>query len=61
MNSTKGFGFIPPDNGGADSFVHFSTFERAGVREIVEGQKIGYELKRDNKSGKMSACNLQAA
>jgi cold shock protein len=61
FNSTKGFGFIQPDNGGADAFVHISAVERAGMREIVEGQKIGYELERDNKSGKMSACNLQSA
>lgn len=61
FNSTKGFGFIQPDNGGADAFVHISAVERAGMRELVEGQKIGFELERDNKSGKMSACNLQAA
>ncbi|MBB2750162.1 UNVERIFIED_ORG: CspA family cold shock protein [Rhizobium aethiopicum] len=61
FNSTKGFGFIQPDDGGADAFVHISAVERAGMREIVEGQKIGYELERDNKSGKMSACNLRAA
>jgi CspA family cold shock protein len=60
FNSTKGFGFIQPDNGGTDAFVHISAVERAGMREIVEGQKVGYELERDNKSGKMSACNLQA-
>ena len=60
FNSTKGFGFIQPDNGGADAFVHISAVERAGMREIVEGQKIGYEMERDSKSGKMSACNLQA-
>jgi len=52
FNSAKGFGFIQPDNGGADAFVHISAVERAG---------IGYELERDNKSGKMSACNLQSA
>ncbi len=61
FNSTKGFGFIQPDDGGTDAFVHISAVERAGMREIVEGQKIGYDLERDNKSGKMSACNLQAA
>ncbi|PZM07356.1 cold-shock protein [Rhizobium tubonense] len=61
FNSTKGFGFIQPDNGDADVFVHISAVERAGMREIVEGQKIGYELERDNKSGKMSAGQLQAA
>jgi CspA family cold shock protein len=61
FNSTKGFGFIEPDNGGADAFVHISAVERAGMREIVEGQKIAFDLERDAKSGKMSACNLQAA
>ena len=61
FNVTKGFGFIQPDNGNADVFVHISAVERAGMREIVEGQKLGYDLERDNKSGKMSACNLQAA
>ena len=61
FNSTKGFGFIQPDNGGPDAFVHISAVERAGMREIVEGQKIGYDMERDMKSGKMSACNLQAA
>jgi CspA family cold shock protein len=61
FNSTKGFGFIQPDNGCADAFVHISAVERAGMRELVEGQKIGFELKRDNKSGKMSACNGKPA
>ncbi|MGJ4860651.1 cold-shock protein [Labrys sp. KB_33_2] len=61
FNSTKGFGFIQPDSAGPDAFVHISAVERAGMREIVEGQKIRYDLERDNKSGKMSACNLQAA
>ena len=61
FNSTKGFGFIQPDNGGQDAFVHISAVERAGMREIVEGQKISYELERDSKSGKMSATQLQAA
>ncbi|MEK1853553.1 MAG: cold-shock protein [Phyllobacterium sp.] len=61
FNTTKGFGFIQPDNGGADAFVHISAVERAGMREIVEGQKITYEMVRDAKSGKMSAEQLQAA
>ena len=61
FNSTKGFGFIQPDNGGADVFVHISAVQRAGMRDLVEGQKIGFELERDNKSGKMSAGQLQAA
>jgi CspA family cold shock protein len=58
FNSTKGFGFIQPYDGGADAFVHISAVERAGMREIVEGQRIGYDMERDDKSGKMSACNL---
>ena len=61
FNSTKGFGVIQPDNGGPDAFVHISAVERAGMREIVEGQKLSYELETDRKSGKMSAGNLQAA
>ena len=61
FNSTKGFGFIQPDNGDADVFVHISAVERAGMRTIVEGQKLSFELERDRKSGKMSAGQLQAA
>ena len=61
FNSTKGFGFIQPDNGGTDAFVHISAVERAGMRDIFEGQKLSFDLERDMKSGKMSACNLQAA
>ncbi|MCM2435476.1 cold-shock protein [Agrobacterium rosae] len=61
FNATKGFGFIQPDSGGEDAFVHISAVERAGMREIVEGQKLSYELERDKKSGKMSATNLQSA
>lgn len=61
FNSAKGFGFIQPDNGGPDAFVHISAVERSGLGEIVEGQKISFDMERDRKSGKMSACNLQAA
>ncbi|MTE01450.1 cold-shock protein [Paracoccus sp. YIM 132242] len=61
FNSAKGFGFIQPDNGGPDAFVHISAVERSGMGELVEGQKISFEMERDRKSGKMSACNLQAA
>lgn len=61
FNATKGFGFIQPDNGGPDVFVHISAVERAGMRDIAEGQKLSYEMVRDNKSGKMSADKLQAA
>jgi CspA family cold shock protein len=60
FNSTKGFCFIQPDNGGADAFVHISAVERAGMRELREGQKLSYELIADRKSGKMSADNLKA-
>lgn len=60
FNATKGFGFIQPDDGGADVFVHISAVERAGMRDIVEGQKLSYEMVRDNKSGKMAADQLQA-
>jgi CspA family cold shock protein len=61
FNSTKGFGFIQPDNGGPDAFVHISAVERAGMRDIVEGQKLSYELETDKRTGKQSASNLQAA
>ena len=61
FNATKGFGFIQPDNGGTDVFVHISAVERAGMRTIVEGQKLSFEVVRDNRSGKSAAENLQAA
>jgi len=60
FNATKGFGFIQPDEGGADVFVHISAVERAGLGTLNEGQKIGFELERDKRSGKMSAGQLQA-
>lgn len=59
FNGTKGYGFIQPDEGGADVFVHISAVERAGLRSLSEGQKITYELERDKRSGKMAAGNLQ--
>jgi CspA family cold shock protein len=61
FNSTKGFGFIEPTNGGQDVFVHISAVERSGMNSLHEGQQITYELQRDAKSGKMSAEQLQAA
>ena len=61
FNSTKGFGFIQPDEGGADVFVHISAVERAGMRGLVEGQRISYEEQRDAKRGKSSAENIQPA
>jgi CspA family cold shock protein len=60
FNPTKGFGFIQPDDGGNDVFVHISAVERAGLGSLNEGQKISFELERDRKSGKMSAGQLQA-
>lgn len=60
FNATKSFGFIQPDDGSTDVFVHISAVERAGMRGLNDGQKISYELVRDRKSGKMSADNLQA-
>lgn len=61
FNPTKGFGFIQPEEGGADVFVHISAVERAGMASLNEGQRIGFELERDKRSGKMSAGQLQAA
>jgi len=60
FNGTKGFGFIQPDNGGPDVFVHISAVERAGMRGLNEGQQISYEEQRDPKRGKTSAENLKA-
>ena len=60
FNPAKGFGFIEPEDGSNDAFVHISAVERAGMRDIVEGQKLSYEMVRDNKSGKMAADQLQA-
>ena len=60
FNPTKGFGFIQPDNGGQDAFVHISAVERAGLQGLAEGQKVSYELAADRRTGKMSAEQLQA-
>jgi CspA family cold shock protein len=60
FNGQKGFGFIQPTEGGADVFVHISAVERAGMRDLREGQKVSYELVQDRRSGKMSADQLQA-
>jgi len=59
FNVQKGFGFIAPDNGGNDAFVHISAVERSGLGDLREGQKVGFELFADRKSGKMSAENLK--
>jgi len=60
FNSQKGFGFIQPDDGGKDVFVHISALERAGMSDLREGQKVSFELTQDRRSGKMSADRLQA-
>jgi CspA family cold shock protein len=59
FNSAKGFGFIQPDEGGKDAFVHISAVERAGLAHLVEGQKIQFDLVSDQRTGKMSAANLK--
>ena len=60
-NAQKGYGFIQPDSGGKDVFVHATALERAGLRDLREGQKVSYELQTDQRSGKVAAVNLQAA
>lgn len=60
LNSTKGFGFIQPDDGGPDAFIHINAVEPAGLRGLREGQKISSELFQDKRSGKASAGNLRA-
>jgi CspA family cold shock protein len=59
FNIQKGFGFIAPDDGGNDAFVHISAVERSGLGDLREGQKVSFELVSDRKSGKMSADNLK--
>ena len=61
FNPAKGYGFITPDEGGKDVFVHATALERAGMRGLREGQKISYELQTDQRTGKASAVNLQNA
>lgn len=60
FNATKGFGFIQPDDGSQDAFIHISAVERAGLRELREGQKVSYDLVQDKRSGKTSADNSRA-
>ena len=60
FNATKGFGFIQPDDGGKDVFVHISAVERSGMSNLHEGQKLSYEMTQDKRSGKSSADQLRA-
>ena len=60
FNGQKGFGFIAPDGGGNDVFVHISAVERAGMSGLNEGQKVSFELEKDQRSGKTSAGQLQS-
>jgi CspA family cold shock protein len=61
FNDQKGYGFIQPDSGGKDVFVHVSAVERAGLRGLAEGQKISYEVEADRRTGKESAVDLKSA
>ncbi len=59
FNSTKGYGFIAPDDGGKDVFVHISAVERSGLPGLNEGDKVEYEEQKDQRSGKFSAADLK--
>jgi cold shock protein len=61
FNGQKGFGFIQPDDGGKDVFVHISAVERAGMSNLNEGQKVGYDVVADRRTGKSAADNLRSA
>jgi CspA family cold shock protein len=60
FNAQKGYGFIQPEDGSKDVFVHISAVERSGMGNLREGQKISYDVERDGRSGKVAACNLKA-
>jgi CspA family cold shock protein len=60
-NEMKGFGFIAPEDGSKDVFVHATALERAGMRSLVEGQKVSFETEADRRSGKIAVSNIQAA
>jgi CspA family cold shock protein len=61
FNPTKGFGFIQPEDGSKDVFVHISAVERSGMGNLKEGQKINFDTERDQRTGKVAACNLKSA
>ena len=60
-NDQKGFGFIQPDDGGKDVFVHATALERAGMRGLAEGQKVAFDTAEDRRSGKIAVNNIQSA
>ncbi|NJM35480.1 MAG: cold-shock protein [Rhodomicrobium sp.] len=60
-NAQRGFGFIQPDNGGKDVFVHATALERAGLRGLVEGQKVSFDTREDRRTGKVAVDNIKAA
>ena len=59
-NGQKGFGFIQPDDGGKDVFVHATALERAGLRGLSEGQKVSFDTEADRRTGKIAVANIQA-
>jgi CspA family cold shock protein len=59
-NGQKGYGFIQPDSGGKDVFVHASALERAGIRALAEGQRVSFDVETDKRTGKSAAGNLKA-
>jgi len=60
-NEQKGYGFIAPDNGGKDVFVHATALERAGIHSLREGQKVSFDTQEDRRTGKIAVANIQAA
>ncbi|MCF6320463.1 MAG: cold-shock protein [Rhizobiaceae bacterium] len=60
-NDQKGFGFIAPDNGGADAFVHATALERAGIQGLSEGDKVSFDTEKDKRTGKAAVANIQMA
>ena len=60
FNAQKGYGFIQPDDGGPDVFVHISAVERAGMNELYDGQKLSFQITPDPKKGKTSATDLKS-
>jgi cold shock protein len=60
-NDQKGFGFIQPDDGSKDVFVHATALERAGMRGLAQGQKVSFDTQEDQRSGKIAVANIQAA